>query len=124
MFFVMHRVNKENRLLAGLWYGSSKPEMSLFLQPLAETLTKLYKHGVLLFLVHMYHVYMFMYLTGVGVTIHGRDKFTCCVALVCCTCDLPAKALVLNAVQYNGFYGCSCCLQKGCFLSLAWSFCV
>lgn len=43
----------------------------------------------------------------------GREPFTCRIALIGCTCDLPAKALVLNAIQYNGFYGCSHCLQEG-----------
>lgn len=43
--FHVCRVKKENRLFAGMWYGSSKPDMSLFLKPLAETLTKLYKDG-------------------------------------------------------------------------------
>ena len=37
----------------------------------------------------------------------------CHVALLCTTCDLPAKAMLLNFVQFNGFYGCSRCLQKG-----------
>ena len=36
---------KEYRLIAGLWYGSSKPDMSLFLKPLAETLKILYNKG-------------------------------------------------------------------------------
>ena len=36
---------KENRLFAGIWYGSCKPDMSLFLRPLAETLTELYEKG-------------------------------------------------------------------------------
>ena len=29
------------------------------------------------------------------------------------TCDLPAKCLVCNTVQYNGFYGCFKCKQVG-----------
>ena len=29
------------------------------------------------------------------------------------TCNLPAKCLVCNAVQYNGSYGCFKCKQKG-----------
>lgn len=26
---------------------------------------------------------------------------------------MPARALVLNMIQFNGFYGCSHCEQKG-----------
>lgn len=33
--------------------------------------------------------------------------------LLCGTCDLPAKAMAYNMMQYNGEYGCSHCLQKG-----------
>ena len=33
--------------------------------------------------------------------------------VVCCSCDLPAKALVQNFVQYNGAYGCGHCEQPG-----------
>ena len=30
-----------------------------------------------------------------------------------CVCDLPAKALVMNFVQFNGYYGCNYCEQPG-----------
>ncbi|KAF4518656.1 hypothetical protein B566_EDAN002690 [Ephemera danica] len=33
--------------------------------------------------------------------------------ILCGTCDLPAKALVLNMNQFNGKYGCPKCLTKG-----------
>ena len=33
--------------------------------------------------------------------------------LLCSTGDLPAKAMMLNFAKFNGFYGCSRCLQKG-----------
>ena len=35
------------------------------------------------------------------------------VILLAGTCDLPAKCLVCNSVQYNGSYGCFKCKQKG-----------
>ena len=41
---------------------------------------------------------------------HWRNKFN---QLIACTCDLPARALLMNMNQFNGFYGCSKCLQKG-----------
>ena len=64
-----------------------------------------------------------MHSAGVTITVPGREVISRAV-LICCTCDMPAKAQVLNVVQYNGFYGCPCCLQKGwhqaldCFLLL------
>ena len=39
------RIARPNRLLAGLWYGNGKPDMTLFLKPLAETLIKLHNEG-------------------------------------------------------------------------------
>lgn len=35
------------------------------------------------------------------------------VLLLATTCDLPARAAVLNFTQFNGFYGCCRCKQKG-----------
>ena len=35
------------------------------------------------------------------------------VILLVGTCDLPAKCLVCNSVQYNGSYGCFKCKQRG-----------
>ena len=37
----------------------------------------------------------------------------CRVALICATLDLPAKAIVTNTLQFNGYWGCCHCLQKG-----------
>jgi len=33
--------------------------------------------------------------------------------LLAVCCDLPARAAVLNAVQFNGYYGCCYCEQPG-----------
>ncbi len=35
------------------------------------------------------------------------------VHLIGCCCDLPAKAIVQNFIQFNGMYGCSFCEQCG-----------
>lgn len=45
MLFTSYRITTEYRLLAGLWYGSSKPDMSLFLKPMAKTLQRMYDDG-------------------------------------------------------------------------------
>ena len=50
---------------------------------------------------------------GVKITPPGGQPFVCCVALLGATCDLPAKAAVMNMVQYNGYWGCGRCVQKG-----------
>lgn len=33
--------------------------------------------------------------------------------LLCLTVDLPAKAKILDAAQFNGQFGCSVCKQEG-----------
>ena len=43
---LIYRVAKENRLLAGLWYGNAKPDMTAFLRPTAETLSRLHSKGM------------------------------------------------------------------------------
>ena len=51
-----------------------------------------------------------------GVEIHppGVERpLLMTVHVICCSCDLPAKALVQNFVQFNGFYGCGFCKQPG-----------
>ena len=46
------------------------------------------------------------------------QKFISKVILLAGTCDLPAKCLILNFRQFNGFMGCSKCLQPGKTLKL------
>ena len=41
------------------------------------------------------------------------ESLVCRVALICTTVDLPARAIVANIVQFNGYWGCCHCLQKG-----------
>ena len=89
------RMLKENTLFAGLWFGEMKPNMQLFLKPLVKELSVLETSGV--------KVTSPLY----------PQPFVSKVILLAGTCDLPAKCLVLNSVQFNGYYGCSKCLQPG-----------
>ena len=43
--FCTYRISKENRILAGLWYGKSKPDMLMFLKPVVDSLIKLHSEG-------------------------------------------------------------------------------
>lgn len=36
------------------------------------------------------------------------------VAIIVMSCDLPARALVLNMKQFNGQHGCHLCEDEGC----------
>ena len=82
-----------NVILGGLWFGPKKPNMLTFLEPFTESISSLKTNGV---------------------EVYSPDtsrNFVCRAMLLCGTCDLPAKAVVLNMKQYNGEYGCSHCLQ-------------
>ena len=84
----------DNIILAGLWFGTRKPNMLTFLKPFVEGLSELHS----------------------GVEMHSPDvsnNFLCKARLLCGTCDLPAKAMVFNMIQYNGYFGCTYCLQSG-----------
>ena len=77
-----------------MWFGVSKPNMLTFLKPFSLGTSKLHS----------------------GVELYSPDiksNFICRAMLLCGTCDLPAKAMAYNMVQYNGYYGCSHCLQSG-----------
>ena len=47
------------------------------------------------------------------VTIDGQQKLVK-AQLLCTVMDLPAKAALLNVIQYNGEYGCTTCKHPGC----------
>ena len=87
------RIARENMLFAGLWFGEKKPAMWTFLRPHMNALKELE--------------------TGVEFESPSRGQFVCKALLLACTCDLPARCLVCNSMQYNGEYGCWKCLQPG-----------
>lgn len=89
------RFQKENMILAGLWYGESKPLMLNFLKPFHTVLSKLETDGM-------------------DATSPSGERFTTKAILLLGTCDMPAKCMVCNSTQFNGFYGCLKCKQPGC----------
>ena len=87
------RMRKNNILLAGLWYGSVKPIMSIILKPVLESIAHLNLLGM-------------QVKTSVG-NKHVRAR------LLLSVFDLPAKALAVNMKQFNGKYGCLYCTHPG-----------
>ena len=88
-----HRTRKENLRFCGLWFGESKPVMSLFSKPLMTSLKSLETEGIEI------------------TTENGK-----CISkgfLLCGTADLPAKSLVMNCNQFNGSFSCMKCLDPG-----------
>lgn len=87
------RMNAQNIVLAGLWYGTKKPPMDLLLKPIMKKLQHLYTLGVPI------------------ETPNGLITYRAKIEMA--IFDLPAKAAVLCAKQFNGRYGCSVCLHPG-----------
>ena len=61
----------------------------------------------------LYIYILFSIITTLGVVINSVNCAKCYIAVVCCTCDMVAKATLMNMQQFNGFYGCPVCLQPG-----------
>ena len=87
------RMAKENMPFAGLWFGDRKPAMATYLKPLYDEL-QLLDEGILMQSVE-------------------KGQFLCRCVLLAGSCDLPARCLVCNSIQFNGEYGCWKCLQRG-----------
>lgn len=85
------RMNAEN-ILAGVWQGTVKPPMKVILTPVVDKIQYLHTHGIPI-------------LTPTGLK-------TIQVSLLIAVLDLPAKAIVTNFVQFNGYYSCVYCLDK------------
>jgi hypothetical protein len=94
-----YRTLKENTLLAGLWFGNKKPNPNVFLAPIRDSLSSLENNGVDMTLPN-------------GEIIRVRGKLLCAVA------DMPAKALFMRFLQYNGAFSCFNCMAQGCRFDL------
>ena len=87
------RMNAENVILAGIWQGPIKPPMRLTLPPVLDKIHHIETHGIP---VH---------------TPGGQKTVRAC--LLVAVFDLPAKAMATNIAQYNGYYSCTYCLDRG-----------
>lgn len=88
------RIRRSNMIFAGLWFGSTKPNMLTYFKPFHSSLRQLETEGI-------------------KVESPEAGTFISRAIVLAGTCDLPAKCLVCNTVQFNGFYGCSKCKQPG-----------
>lgn len=88
------RVKKENIILAGLWFGKKKPKANTFLAPFHTKMGDFYQNG-----------HMFNRPNGQPILVKG--------VVLCGTCDMPAKSTFLRIKQFNGYYSCPRCLQRG-----------
>ncbi|XP_064462215.1 uncharacterized protein LOC135372635 [Ornithodoros turicata] len=81
----------KNPILAGLWFGKTHPNMTLFLNEFVDELNNM---------------------EPVTWTCN-TETYTSRVYALCCCVDAPARAAVQNFVLFNGYFGCPWCLTKG-----------
>ena len=130
VYYFYDRRQPKNMILAGMWFDSKKPPMHMYLKPIFHMLLDLEKTGLLhmttfYHLMHVWYIYklgmklifpitLYLHAVGVVVDVPGLENpFVMTAHVICCTCDLPGKALVQNILQFNGACGCGFCEQIG-----------
>lgn len=86
-------VRTTNVIVSALWFGKSKPDMNVLLKGFVDEMNELSN-------------------LGVECNIQGDVRLIKPFA-ICCAVDSVARAPMQGIKQYNGYYGCSWCLQKG-----------
>lgn len=79
--------------MRGLWFGKEEPNRSLFFQPLMKEAKRLAKDGI-------------------KCNISAKSNFIKFTPL-CYIAHSVARQLLLNSVQFNGYFGCNWCLHPG-----------
>ncbi|KAH9383003.1 hypothetical protein HPB48_023638 [Haemaphysalis longicornis] len=80
-----------NLIVGAIWFQKEHPPPHLFLKTFVDRFRKI----------------------GTLTWSFSEQTVRSAVNVVCCCVDSPARAALLNAKQYNGYYGCSWCYQQG-----------
>ena len=88
---VEYHVRSKELVLAGLWFGKDKPNVTIFLEQFVDQMNKISSKGV-------------------QCIINGVEKCIKVFTLNCCV-DSVARAPVQGFTQFNGPYGCGQCLH-------------
>ena len=110
MEFVSFRYNAQNMIIAALWCGRDKPSFKIFLKAFTDEISHLQEEGnnskLSMYRNGFKHPFVF---SIAGFEYEGCEGALgqCKVQVLEVIADLPAKAQLLNQMQYNGNYGCS-----------------
>ncbi|XP_046393433.1 uncharacterized protein LOC124161213 [Ischnura elegans] len=83
----------QNVIFAGLWYSQQKPNFGTYMSPIHKIFSQLHH--------------------GIELVLPCGNKTAVKSFILAGIADLPAKALLLNLKNFNGFFGCPKCLVKG-----------
>ena len=91
---------RENILLVGLWYSTTKPDMNTFLDPFTKELCDLKNNGIDF--------------------IHPSSKVLTNIKVhsIIASVDSVARPMIQNIKQFNGKFGCPYCLNEGAIRSV------
>lgn len=84
-------------LLAGIWIAKSEPNsqfMNLYLRVFFEQIRDLMKNGIF-------------------INVENDKKYHFILQPLCSSVDSVARPIIQNRIQYNGYFGCSWCYQRG-----------
>lgn len=84
----------DNIVVVGLYFGEKKPNVSQFFLPFAQECQRIFKNN------------------GLSV-VYNNQKLNLIPFVTHCSCDLPAKSMVQEIMQYNGFNACGYCMHPG-----------
>lgn len=90
------RVSIKNKIVYGVWFGKNKPTSDILFSTLIEELNSINQTGIVFqkrSITYNFHIQIYGIL-----------------------CDTPAKAIILNMNQFNGYFGCAYCLNPGKFI--------
>ena len=92
--------------LGGLWCSAKKPPTATVLKPTITELHELENEGIRFCIyVRTYNLRLSECHAGIKVTTVTYGEVICRVKLLVIIADLPAKAALLNCIQYNGVQG-------------------
>lgn len=87
------QMKERNIILASVWFGPHKPnDMSIILEPVVSSVKELSS-------------------TSITASTPAGKKLIKAI-IIAAVFDLPAKAAVLNTIQFNGYYGCIYCKDR------------
>lgn len=87
------RDSVKNKLIAGIWYGFTKPTSDKLYDKLVNELKVLKKKGI-----------------KIKVDSNEKIFFIHTYGIIC---DMPAKAVVTNMIGHNGYFSCPYCFIPG-----------
>lgn len=83
----------KNKIVCGVWFGKNKPTSDILFSNLIEEINFINQTGICI----VKNLRTLIY----NLRIYGI------------LCDTPAKSMILNMNQFNGYYGCTYCLNPG-----------